>query len=451
MAKESLDFNQDNQGLKDNYSPAFSKDDYEKKLTNLQFEKEMMKKKDAEREAELMRRLADDEEVNKFDNVEWTNIDYYINILKKDIEFPDSFDNIGSREIQALYGNSYKKFIMDLFYDRIQSSKDEKLKAAAFLLMNIEKWGSPYRGLERYENSWLWVKVLLGEQKYNQFLRDKQQCIDSIEIASWTERKQLQDILARIEVDYIVNDIRWLNKHLRFWFFAQDRERTFSDELVENPSKKILPSRFADRLDSLLNWQLNRSFVEKWYENIRHNDFDVSKHDFERFIKSWRNSQAFANLRKMIELVRNDKQKYECQKAFLICMLSWLLDFDGQVDMKKQVYQWGKIMWFLPWMLVKNMWHSEQVAALLDDFSNWEFSIYVKSFFHKSDLLNWEIKIRDLLKEVNGWYSPEMMHKFEKYSKWDFITKKFPSNSPLDQLQKQVLSDVTNVDNGLHS
>ena len=75
MVKESLDFNQDYQGLKDNYSPAFNKDDYEKKLSSLQFEKDMIKKKDAEREVELMRRLADDEEVNKLDSGEWINID----------------------------------------------------------------------------------------------------------------------------------------------------------------------------------------------------------------------------------------------------------------------------------------------------------------------------------------------------------------------------------------
>ncbi len=439
MDKESLDFNQDNQGLKDNYSPAFSKDDYEKKLTNLQFEKEMMKKKDAEREAELMRRLADDEEVNKFDNVEWTNIDYYINILKKDMEFPDSFENIGSREIQALYGNSYKKFITDLFYDRIQSSKDEKLKAAAFLLMNIEKWGSPYRGLEMYENSWLWVKVLLGKDYYDQFMVDKKNCIDDIQNGSWVDRSALQDVLSTCEMDYIINNIRWSNWKMKYFWFH------------DNLSWRLLSNEFVGRLSSLVKWWFNRCSVIEKYEKTIHNDFDLVKNDFERYIKSSRFSWALANLGRMLFLSRNAEQKSESQKCFLVCMLSWVLDLYGQNDIKKQVYQWGKTLWFLPWMLVKNAWHSEQVAELLDDFSNWDFSNHVKSFFHKNDLLRWEIKIWSLIEEVNKWWSIDKMYKFEQYSKWDFIKKKFPSNSPLDQLQKQVSADVTNVDDGLRS
>ncbi|MBR7037174.1 hypothetical protein IKI14_04945 [bacterium] len=50
-----------------------------------------------------------------------------------------------------------------------------------------------------------------------------------------------------------------------------------------------------------------------------------------------------------------------------------------------------------------------------------------------------------MIKEVDRWWSIDMMHKFEKYSKTDFLSKDFPSDSALKQLQKSILS-FDNVD-----
>jgi hypothetical protein len=48
------------------------------------------------------------------------------------------------------------------------------------------------------------------------------------------------------------------------------------------------------------------------------------------------------NLAKMLSLSKNEEQKSESQKAFLICMLSGALDFGGDRDTRKQVYLWAK-------------------------------------------------------------------------------------------------------------
>jgi hypothetical protein len=50
----------------------------------------------------------------------------------------------------------------------------------------------------------------------------------------------------------------------------------------------------------------------------------------------------------MFLLAKNDEQKSEYQKCFLIYMLSGVLDFYGKKDLRKQAYQWAKTMSFLP-------------------------------------------------------------------------------------------------------
>jgi hypothetical protein len=46
----------------------------------------------------------------------------------------------------------------------------------------------------------------------------------------------------------------------------------------------------------------------------------------------------------MFLLAKNDEQKTEYQKCFLVYMLSGVLDVNGKKDLRKQTYQWAKTM-----------------------------------------------------------------------------------------------------------
>ena len=135
-------------------------------------------------------------------------------------------------------------------------------------------------------------------------------------------------------------------------------------------------------------------------------------------------------------------------------MLSWILDFNGKKDLRKQAYQRAKTMGFLPGMLAKNVWHPQQVVALLDDFCQekwyWKFSESVKSYFHDGDLKQWKTNVEDLIKDLDAWWDLDKMQKFEEYSKSIFPAKKFPEGSVLQKLQTDALkSDMENIDNTL--
>ncbi len=386
-------------------------------------------------------------------NGAWTEIEEYLKALQSDGQFADTFDQVPDH-VQTLYGKSYKKFITDLF-DKWNPSKVESRKAAALLLANIQKWGSPYRGLSGQENSWLWIKVILGDAHYEQFLRDKQKCINKLKNA-WKEKDQIQDVLATCEMDYIINNVTWANWKLEFfgsheWRWIPWKEWT---NYVPNPSKRLLSEKFANELKSSYQWWFNKSSVEDAFGKISHNDFKLASEDFKRLIKSSRFSWAIGNLKKMFMLAKNPEQKSEYQKCFLLYMLSGVLDVNGKKDLRKQTYQWAKTMWFLPGMLAKETSHSPKVVALLDDFCEeehlWKFSDSVKSYFHEWDLKNWKLNIDKLIWELDSRWDVDKMNAFEKYSKSRFPAKTFPENSILKKLQSDALdSGMENIDNSL--
>ena len=388
---------------------------------------------------------------NERDSAVRKKIEWYLKVFQADPDFWTTFENLPPH-IKTQSWVSLQQTVLS----RVQNAKDRMwdpwlYQAAALLLANIEKWWSPYRWLSGKENSGLWVKALLGKAHYEQFMRDKQKCINDLKNA-WKEKDQIQDVLATCEMDYIINNVSWANWKLKYfgcheWRWIPGEEGT---NYIDNPSKRLLSNQFADKLKWAYKWWFNKSSVEEAFGKISHNDFNLAKEDFKRLIKSSRFPWALGNLKKMFLLAKNDEQKAEYQKCFLIYMLSGILDFNGKKDLRKQTYLWAKTMWFLPWMLAKNTWHSQQVAALLDDWSGWDFSRNVKSFFRESDLRNWEVKIWKLIEELDWWWDVNKMLDFERYAKSEFPTKNFAENSTLGKLQKSALDTwMENMDNSL--
>ena len=389
-------------------------------------------------------------------NEAWPEIERYLKALQSDDQFADTFDQVPPH-VQLLYWTSYKEFIINLFEKKWETSTEEKRKSAALLLANLQKWWAPYRWLPKKENSGLWVKVILGTAHYEQFLRDKQNCINDLKNA-WWEKDQLEDVLATCEMDYIMNNINWSNWKLNYFGSHEKRWIPWKNgtDYIPNASKRLLSEKFSKELKTAYKWWFDKDAVESSLSEIKHNDFNLAREDFKRFIKSGRFPQAISNLEKMFTLADNDEQKADYQKCFLIYMLSGILDFNGKKDLRKQAYEWAKTMCFLPGMLAKNVWHSQQVVMLLDDFCQEKrypkFSESVKSYFHEWDLKQWETNIENLINDLDKvWiWNENTMKDFRDYTAYTFPSKKFPKDSILDKLQKDALnSGMQNINNSL--
>ena len=362
---------------------------------------------------------------NEITNGSWKKIEWYLKSLQSDGQFADTFDQVPPH-LRLLWWSSYKDFLTNLWkkanHGRLK--RDEIHRAAALLLANYEKWGSPFRWLTEYENKWFWVKILLGNDHYKQFLRDKAACTRDRDLAentknSWLDKKWLNEQLATCEMDYIINNIRWAYPKLPGSYFPCHENRWIdwdkSTNYIPNPSKRLLSEQFANKLEDAKKWWLTKSSVEDAYnKNKSVNRFEILEDDF---WKAWssRYKQAAWALRRMIDLASDDPLKRRMKKHFLTYLLSWVLDIYCDPWLKKQVYWRAKPMMFVPWLLVKQAWVAENIAILLDDATNWDFSRNVTKYFHKNDQLKWWIDFKGLQWEINKWLTDEKMDQLDKY------------------------------------
>ncbi len=375
-------------------------------------------------------------------NGAWNEIEKYLKALQSDGQFADTFDQVPPH-VQTLYGKSYQKFITDLF-KKWNPSKEESRKAAALLLANFEKWWSPFRGLSEFENKWLWVKVLLWEAHYQQFLRDKAACIRDRDLAeksgSEEDKKWLNEQLATCEMDYIINNVRWAIPKLPGSYFPSHENRWIdwdkSTNYIPNPSKRLLSETFANKLEDAKKWRFTKSSVEDTYsKNKSINRFAIMEDEFSKCGSSRYRQGAWA-LRRMFDLASSESLKKRSHKHFLTYLLSWVLDVNCDPWLKKQVYGRAKPMSFVPWMLVKEAWVAENIAILLDDATNWDFSKHVTKYFRKDGQLRWWIDFKWLQWEINTWLTDEKMNELNDYF------AKLPTNDFLDvkdSHKKQIL------------
>jgi len=355
-------------------------------------------------------------------NGAWKEIEGYLKALQSDGRFADTFETVPAH-VQTLYGKSYKQFIKDLFDRHGETSITEKRKAAALLLANYEKGWSPFRGLTEYENQWLWVKILLWEAHYQQFMRDKAACSRDRDIAEATkseDSKWLNEQLATCEMDYIINNVRWAYPKLPWQYFPSHEKPGInwdnSTNYIPNPSKRLLSETFANKLEDAKKWRFTKDSVNETYtKNKSINRFAIMEDEFN---KCWsaRYKQGAWALRRMFDLASNETLKKRAQKHFLTFLLSWVLDVNCDPGLKKQIYGWSKPMSFVPWMLVKEAWVAENIAILLDNIEpKWDFSRNVTKYFHKNGQLKWWIDFKWLQEEIKKWLTDDKMDELNEY------------------------------------
>lgn len=118
--------------------------------------------------------------------------------------------------------------------------------AAGFLLANLRNGNTPYSLLSWDENSWLWIKALLGRRHFDHFMEEKKNCTEKLKL-TWNnqEKNMLQGMLDNSEMDYIINNVLWANGRLIYFGFCEGKDWR------NNPSKTILTEDFANELKEL--------------------------------------------------------------------------------------------------------------------------------------------------------------------------------------------------------
>lgn len=398
---------------------------------------------------------------NERDSAIWKKIEWYLKIYQADPDFWTTFDQLPPHA-----RTQWWKSLQMIVTDRVKNAKDRMwdpglYQAAALLLANFEKWWSPYRWLSAEENTWLWVKALLWKAHYEQFLRDKAACIRDRDLAensknSWLDKKWLNEALARCEMDYIINNIRWSYWKLPYFGSHENRWIPGKDwtNYIDNPSKRLLSDQFASKLESASKWRFTKSTVEESYwKNKSINNFEIMEDEFGKMWSSRYQKWAGA-LRRMFDLASDESLKKRAKRHFLTYLLSWALDINCDPGLKKQVYWRAKPMSFVPWMLVKEAGVAENIAILLDDATNWDFSKNVKKYFHRS----WQLKewpdFKWVQNEINKWLTDEKMDKlddyFSKLPTKDFSWYAEPKKKILEKFKKSLIEeDVEEFDRWL--
>lgn len=406
---------------------------------------------------------------NDRDNRTWKKIEKYLKIYQADPDFWTTFEQIPPHA-KIQWWKSLQKIVLN----RVKNAKDRMwdpgiYQAAALLLANFEKWWSPYRWLANQENSGLWVKALLWNAHYKQFMRDKARLIAARDNAenwgSW-DKKWLNETLAACEMKYIINNVRWSYKWLIEWSY-EDRWIPWEEntDYIDNPSKRLLSDQFANKLDAAYKWRFNKGTVEEKYGKFKsNNSFDEMENEFWK-ASSTRYQIWEAALRRMIDLASNDNLRNRMKKCFLAYLLSGALDVNCDPGLKKQVYEYAKPMMFVPGLLVKEAWVAENIATLLDDATKWDFSKNVTKYFHRSQQLKGSPDLKWLKSEINAWLTDEKMKDlddyFSKLPTMDFtwhakgpILKKFRdamSDSSRDEADRRILENPKVVSNWLLS
>lgn len=401
------------------------------------------------------------ERYNERDNRSWKKIEWYLKIFQSDPDFATTFEELPPHQ-QILYQKSLKWIVEGRLNSHPQLQEWESLyQSAALLLANIEKWWGPYRWLKWQDNSGLWIKVLLWEDHFKLFQSDKEKLLKLLD-TNPKNKDQLQDKLARCEMEYIVNNVQWANGWYSMWsneergfieWYDDEWKALFCCKYIDNPSKRILSNQFADKLNSAYKWRINKSSVDS--SKIESNDFDVVENDFRRFLKSWRIMKALSNLEKMFTLSKDEKwpqHETRFKEAFALLMLSGVMDVYWTKDLRKKVYQWAKTCGFVPGMAVKETGHSEMIAKLLDRATNGDFSSKVSWVFKHDGLLKGELEIDKLQKSLHSRRTSDMNNQIDKYLKNDFPTATFETGSDLKKLQEKVMdTSLENIDDSLLS
>lgn len=169
---------------------------------------------------------------------------------------------------------------------------------------------------------------------------------------------------------------------------------------MDNPSKRLLSGKFASELDSAFSKRGEKSNVEEKFNGIKHNNFQLAKVDFERFLSSDRFPAALANFKKMGMLIKTPEQHEIFQRCFTTLLLSGQLQTHADKGLRKRMLNIARTYGFVPGMVVKDFDHPEKVFHLLKKASKGSFDSAVSYKASDFSAGSHSIDIKRLSKDI---------------------------------------------------
>ncbi len=341
--------------------------------------------------------------LNDKDNMIYKKIQYYM-----DLEFTTSMHHsyiISQRIIPLL-----SKYIdINTWKIKKYPNYNDRLRLIAAMMYMLQKEKNLYsRALAPLAWKWVWVNLIFGPKVYQRFVSERER-----KISEKNNDKNLQT-LATLEVDVIIDNLRWWEHFVEQWPPNLFYNRLFSRKLA----KEI----------AWLKWWLKDTSSREWeYKAKIFASYDFCVSELEWNLRKNKIPEAMWILMAMYEMAQT-KEQYEWVKKYaLMLMLTKSYYYETDVWLKlafDKKFRWMKfpILWFhFDWD------QDKKVASILDIISWWKFS---------------KIFSNDLLSKIS-WYSTRWEYM------WEFIKKfnSFWNSNSSEILNKLSLKDISSKDN----
>lgn len=312
------------------------------------------------------------EAMSRLDDKIWSMIQSKKEVLSK-------IDKEGSE--WGIHAGRSVKFIENEVFNKSNVHKSRYLKSAGYLLFAVERWGSPYfRELNKYSNSWMWVKAILWSDHQRRYLSRVRAMITELE--KKPDNKELKDKIVKEEIMYIAK--------------------------IAGKNKEKFGSKFPSFLEDVAVNQFKVSKTNEIYQNQKEtkNFSEIEDAYVNWFIPKRRDTEGLWFLMAMSEKVGDNNQYYRWYASMLLPLLTWTGFWNWDNNLRKEYEKLGRTFGLPLSFYINDVNWAEKVATLLD-------FIWRKKWINPSfkDFIN-----RDYYREKVGFFNADLYK--EKKAAW---------------------------------
>ena len=361
----------------------------------------------------------------------WEKINKYLSIFdgnpnfKNDVEtVPELADVFKMSIMQEIFGwKSYKdpKTTIDDVVDLSNDKKKRPAMAAAMLAM-MKKTKGLYTKMTRFEDQGMRVKMLLWESKRREYMAQRAKI--EADIAAWRgDRKILQNLLARAEVEFIMNDI---NRDERDYFGCTKGDKNYQNNL---------PFAFATELDNRFKECYSTAKRDEERKEKAEQSFWIAKDSFYGNLKKGK-EVYIGDLGAAMEQTKTEQDHKDIQIMMLTFLLSWKSDLNMRKENKKYFIKLARTYSFAPWLILENR---DVVSYTLEFLKQIDPQLVMDLKGQTKGAQTQTEEIRKILEK--RFDTGDNFKKFENFLKKDFVTKQRNENPKMKEIKEKFEED----------
>ena len=252
--------------------------------------------------------------------------------------------------------------LIDLKWAWTELSLEERYQAAAALLYMNDKDGMYARSMAKYMNTWIYVRALLWHSAWLRYKSEREKLENMAK--NPTDNSRALTALARLEIDFIVDNLRWGYYFSKAWspndLFLQQYPRELAKKIFNSYDEKQGEKWWKDEMDHKLKiWR-----------------FEFALEEFEWMIKSNRFFPAYWSLKAMYTLASTPQDKSIFYRCAFTLMMSGLQFFGTDYNFKNDELQvfFRSIHLPIADRAVRDWQHQEKIASIFDIATGWSFT-----------------------------------------------------------------------------